>query len=119
MMARRASTAPKPATTEETLFAMGAETDLEQFVDRLYPRLAGSMVLYCGSREAGEEIAQEALARTIERWDRVRSMAAPEAWVFQVAVNLVRRRVRRLSREERTVSTFVTSRAAVPSPDTG
>src|SRR4051812_29453330 len=92
---------------------MGVDADFEQFVDRLYPRLVGSMVLYCGSRDAGEEIAQEALVRTIERWDRVRSMTAPEAWVFRVAVNLVRRRVRRVKRDQRTAASFPSSRAAV------
>lgn len=61
--------------------------DLAAFCEREYPRLVGTLSLYCGDRDLAEELAQEALARACDRWSRVREMAAPGAWVHRVAIN--------------------------------
>lgn len=64
------------------------ELDVEAFCRRTWPRLHGALVLQLGSREAAEDVAQEALVRAWERWERVSAMANPEGWVFRVAFNL-------------------------------
>jgi RNA polymerase sigma-70 factor (sigma-E family) len=71
------------------------------FCASLSPRLVGSLALFCGDRHLAEELAQEALVRALERWDRVERMPAPEAWVYAVAFNLARSWFRRRGAERR------------------
>ena len=52
-----------------------------------------------GSTEVAEDVAAEAFARAFERWDRVRAMDAPRSWLYTVALNLLRRRGRRMAIE--------------------
>jgi RNA polymerase sigma-70 factor (ECF subfamily) len=58
-------------------------------------------VLQCRDRALAEELAQEALARAWERWDRVSDMASPEGWVFRVAFNLAASERRRAAAARR------------------
>jgi RNA polymerase sigma factor (sigma-70 family) len=77
------------------------EAEPAGFCTRILPRLVGSLVLYCGDRLLAEELAQEALARTIEHWGRVGAMASPEAWTYRTAFNLARSSFRRTAAERR------------------
>jgi RNA polymerase sigma factor (sigma-70 family) len=87
-------------TTKAGVVSAVAE-DLSDFCQREYPRLVGTLGLYCGNRFVAEELAQEALARACAQWGRVRGMAAPGAWVHRVAINLANSRFRRLTAERR------------------
>lgn len=80
---------------------MTTESDFEQFCSRAQPRLVGTLVLYCGDRDVAEELAQEALARACLRWPRVHRMAAPDAWIYRVAINLANSYFRRRALERR------------------
>ena len=53
------------------------------------------MCLVTGNRAEAEEITQDAFLKIWERWDRVRSFEAPTAYLFRVAMNLFRNRLRR------------------------
>jgi RNA polymerase sigma-70 factor (ECF subfamily) len=75
--------------------------DLAGFCRREYPRLVGTLGLYCGDVDVAEELAQEALARACAQWRRVEGMAAPGAWVHRVAINLANSRFRRLAAQRR------------------
>jgi RNA polymerase sigma-70 factor (ECF subfamily) len=75
--------------------------DLVAFCQREHARLVGAVTLYCGDRALGEEIAQESLAAACERWEKVRTMDAPGAWVHRVAINATNSRFRRLGAERR------------------
>lgn len=75
--------------------------DVAGFCARLRPGLVGSLTLYLGDGPLAEELAQEALARAWERWDRVVVMDHPEAWTYRVATNLARSQLRRRSAERR------------------
>lgn len=86
------STAPPPSDRGD---------ELDAFCRREHPRLVGALSLYCGDRHVAEEIAADALVRAIDRWDRVRTMRAPGAWVHRVAMNLVNSRFRRVAAERR------------------
>lgn len=69
--------------------------DFDEFCREEHPRLVGSLSLYCGDPVLAEEFAQEALARACRDWGKVARMAAPGAWVHQVAMNLANSHFRR------------------------
>jgi RNA polymerase sigma factor (sigma-70 family) len=73
------------------------EEDFEQFFDRVWPRARAMAVRMGLSREEAEDVALDALARTYDRWDRVRDLPYREAWALKVTSNLVLRRLRRRS----------------------
>jgi RNA polymerase sigma-70 factor (ECF subfamily) len=53
------------------------------------------MLLACGNPEEAEDLAQEAMVRAYERWDRVQKSDHPAGYVFMIAFNLNRKRLRR------------------------
>ncbi len=68
----------------------------EAFFEAEYGRLVRGLVVLTGSRTEGEDLAQEAMARVFERWERVRSMDSPAGYAYRTALNLNRKRLRRL-----------------------
>ena len=64
-------------------------------------RLVGAMVLSAGDHAIGEELAQEALIRTWQRWPKVGVLHSPEDWLFRVAFNLANSWHRRRAAEWR------------------
>jgi RNA polymerase sigma-70 factor (ECF subfamily) len=79
---------------------------------RLYrPRLLAALTVLSGDRDAAVDATDEAMVRALERWHRVQAMESPEGWVYQVAVNVLRRRIRRRSVERRLLA-----RAALVDP---
>ena len=69
--------------------------DFEQFYREVFTRLAQALFLLTGDPTEAEDLAQEALARAFERWDRVGTMESPVGYVFRSALNLHRKRLRR------------------------
>jgi RNA polymerase sigma factor (sigma-70 family) len=67
----------------------------EDFFRDTYARLVRALLALTGDRSEAEELAQEALARAFERWERVRVMASAEGYVFRTALNLHRMSWRR------------------------
>jgi RNA polymerase sigma-70 factor (sigma-E family) len=65
------------------------------------PNLVGALALHCGDRGLAEEVAQDALARTWERWTNVQRMSNPTAWTYRVAFNLATSWFRRRAAETR------------------
>lgn len=66
-------------------------SDFRGFCRAEYPRLVGSLRLACGGDgHVAEDIAQEALTRLYRNWTTVASGSAPRAWVYKVALNLLR-----------------------------
>src|SRR6266511_276115 len=74
---------------------VGAGLDFEEFFRSEHLRLGKAIYLLTGDAAEAEDLSQEALARAYERWDRVRSMESPVGYVYRIAVNLYRRRLRR------------------------
>lgn len=68
----------------------------EEFFEQEYERLVRMMFLLARDHHEAEDLAEEAMARTFERWERVCQMEAPAAYVYRIAVNLHRRRHRRV-----------------------
>jgi RNA polymerase sigma-70 factor (ECF subfamily) len=77
--------------------------DFEKWYASTHPRLLSLLVVTCGDLDLAREATDEAFVRALERWDRVRRMAAPEGWTYRVALNVVRRRARRSARERELV----------------
>jgi RNA polymerase sigma-70 factor (ECF subfamily) len=62
-----------------------------------YASVVRALVIVAGNKGAAEELAQEAFARTYERWDRVRDMRSPAGYVYRSALNAHRSRLRRVA----------------------
>ena len=67
---------------------MEMPADAAAFCAAEYPRLVGGLTLYTGEQDIAEDLAQEALLRACQRWERVRVLESPGGWVWRVAVNL-------------------------------
>jgi len=69
-----------------------------EFFAREHLRLGRAIYLLTGDRDEAEELVQDALARAYERWDQVARMSEPAGYVYRIASNLHRRRMRRRRR---------------------
>ncbi|MGN6694630.1 MAG: RNA polymerase sigma factor [Aquihabitans sp.] len=78
---------------------MDDEADFETWYRREHRRLVNALVVAAGDLDLGREVADEAFARCLQRWDGPRRPYDPCAWTYLVAVNLLRRRWRRRRRE--------------------
>jgi RNA polymerase sigma factor (sigma-70 family) len=78
-----------------------AAVDFDAFFTAQFEPLFQTLYLVCGNRTEAEELAQETMARAFQRWDRVAAADDPVAYVFRVAFNLNRRRLRRMIRGRR------------------
>lgn len=91
--------------------------DAASFCEAEYPRLVGSLSLYCGRADLAEDLAQEALERACMRWEQVEAMDHPGAWVHRVAINLTNSRFRRFAAERRAYCRHGPSRDSYPATD--
>ena len=96
-----------------TVLEPGSARDFDEWYRDEWPRLVATFTLAAGDRELGHEIAAEALARALERWDRVGRMASPGGWTYRVGLNLLRRHHRRVTTERRVLGRV----AHAPDPD--
>lgn len=71
--------------------------DFEAFFAQQHVRLTRALYLLTGSAVEADDLAQEALVRVYERWDRVGHMESPEGYLFRTALNLHRSRIRWLA----------------------
>lgn len=81
-----------------TMSATGSLSDFEAFFRAEYGPLMRTMYALCRSVPEAEDLAQEAMARALERWDSVVRADSPTAYVYKIAMNLQRSRLRRLRR---------------------
>lgn len=80
---------------------MSMPEDAAAFCAAEYPRLVGALGLYVGDRAVAEELAQEALLRACQRWERVSKLESPGGWTWHVARNLATSHFRRRRSERR------------------
>jgi RNA polymerase sigma-70 factor (ECF subfamily) len=79
--------------------AVESKRAFELFFERARPALTGYAFLMTGNLTEAHELAQEALARTWSRWDRVQHYEHQDAWARKVLRNLVIAKWRRWQRE--------------------
>jgi RNA polymerase sigma factor (sigma-70 family) len=72
----------------------GPVLDFDTFFRTEYQRLFETMYLLTRNRAMAEDLAQESMARTYERWDKVRD---PAGYVYRTAFNLHTSWLRRLA----------------------
>ncbi len=80
---------------------MRANGDFADFYAANYGRTVALVTSLLGDRNEAEDVAQEAFARALNRWSRLRLYEQPEAWIRRVALRLAidsRRRAVRMSR---------------------
>jgi RNA polymerase sigma-70 factor (ECF subfamily) len=78
---------------------MSGDSEFDAWYRREHPRVLGALTVVAGSPDVAADATAEAFVRAYERWDRVRLMASPGGWLYRVALNVVRRRARRLKLE--------------------
>src|SRR5437870_1618984 len=76
-------------------------TEFETFFRSQYVSVVRALTLLVLEDAEAEDLAQEAFARTYERWERARDMQSPAGYVYKIAFNLHRRRRRRARRMPR------------------
>jgi RNA polymerase sigma-70 factor (ECF subfamily) len=82
--------APEPMADSNS----SIERTFDDFFLTEYAGLVRAMWLLTGNRSEGEDLAQEAMARACERWDKMSAVKNPAAYVYTMAFNLNRRRLR-------------------------
>ncbi len=76
-------------------------SSFERFFRDEHERLLRAVFLVCGNAQEAEEIVQDAFLKVWERWDRVGQMDGRTAYLFKVAMNRFRNRVRGAARAAR------------------
>jgi RNA polymerase sigma factor (sigma-70 family) len=64
-----------------------------------HPRLIAALTVVAGDTCLAAEVVDEAFARAYERWPRVGGMTSPDGWTYRTALNVLRRRQRRVRLE--------------------
>lgn len=83
-----------------------------------HSRVLGALFVLSGEPDVARDATDEAFARALARWERVSEMASPGAWVHHVALNVLRRTMRRRSLEQRLLHRqYSPSPAPVPLPE--
>src|ERR1700741_417002 len=72
-----------------------AGRDFDAFFERNFDPVARTLTLATGSREVAEEATQDAFTKALQHWRRVRTMDRPDGWVYVVAMNAARSRLRK------------------------
>jgi RNA polymerase sigma-70 factor (ECF subfamily) len=81
---------------EETSLVMPTPAFGDFFAEH-HDRLSRACLLLTGDAADAEDLAQESMARVLERWDRVSSMEAPDGYLYRTALNLHRNVVKRVA----------------------
>lgn len=85
------------ATTAKPLFVSGALA-FEDFWQRERQALYGALALALGDAALAAEAVDEAMVRAYQRWSRIGGYERPAGWVYRVALNWARSRLRRTKR---------------------
>jgi RNA polymerase sigma-70 factor (ECF subfamily) len=70
--------------------------DFDAFFNQEYTPLLRLLFGMTGNLTEAEELAQEAMTRAFERWGRISGIESPAGYVYRMAVNLNRSRLRHL-----------------------
>jgi len=84
--------APSPVALEDSF---------EAFFQEQYTNLLRAMYLVTGNRHEAEEVTQDAFVRALERWERVRRADNRAGYLYRIALNLYRSKLRRVARSAR------------------
>jgi RNA polymerase sigma-70 factor (ECF subfamily) len=93
-------------TDEELMLRVqsGVADCYDVLVDRYKVRLFNYLYRLTGNRDEAEEIAQEAFVKAYIHADKYKTIARFSTWLYTIATNLVRNRIRSRSRAPQLVS---------------
>lgn len=74
---------------------MSERLEFDEFYKAEFVKVFRAALVTAGSRPAAEDAAQEAFARALERWRRLRDEPWASGWVVTTAINVARRASRR------------------------
>ena len=89
----------------------------EAFYRSTRSRIYRATALALGRSDLALDATDEAMTRAAERWQEVGSYANPSGWVYRVAINWGRSRLRRLSRESAHLEFEPGYEQALPDPE--
>ena len=69
-----------------------------RFFEANYMKLRSALAIVCRDPSLADELAQEAMTRVWERWDRVSKMSDPAGYLFRTGMNSLRDRQRAIRR---------------------
>lgn len=75
------------------------DADFERWYRDEHPRVVTALALAGGDIETAREATDEAFVRAYERWQKVHAMQSPGGWLYRVALNELKRRLRRQTLE--------------------
>lgn len=75
--------------------------EFESWYLREHPKVVAALTWVAGDAHVAADAADEAFARAYANWRKVAKMGSPGGWVYRVALNVVRRRMRRSALEQR------------------
>ena len=75
-----------------------AAPEFDEFYRDYFDRVARALAVAGADRDLARDAAQEAFARALRRWRKVREMDRPDGWVYVVAMNQLRDHWRRAER---------------------
>ncbi len=84
----------------------------DDFFTQEYPRLVAVLTALTGHRTVAEDLAQEAMVRAHQRWEKVSRYDIPAAWVRRVAINLASNSRARRRSEKRALARLAGERPA-------
>src|SRR5690242_2104092 len=91
-------------TSEDRPVRDAAAGDFADWYAVTFPRVRAAVTLAVGDPWLAEEATAEAFARALASWGTVGDIGRPDAWVYTVALNQVRSRLRRTRLERRYVA---------------
>jgi RNA polymerase sigma-70 factor, ECF subfamily len=88
--------------------------DFERWYLTQHPRIVRAMTVVARDGDVAADVAAEAFSRAYQRWDRLAQATNPDGWVYRVAVNVLRRRLRRQTVESRLLRRTIPTRVELP-----
>lgn len=76
-----------------------ATRDFENWYRSEHPKVLAAMSWVAADVDVARDATDEAFARAFLHWRRLRGMASPAGWTYRVALNVLRRRMRRAALE--------------------
>lgn len=78
--------------------SLSGSPSFDEFYRERRTEMARAVILAVADRELGTEATDEAFTRALESWAAVEAYENPEGWVYRVALNWARSRLRRRHR---------------------
>ncbi len=83
---------------------VAARSSFEAFYFKYRDSLARAVALAIGNPDVAADSTDEAMIRAYQRWSHVGTLERPAGWVYRVAINHGRSRLRRVARKARYAS---------------